>query len=248
MDNQQSGLTILGTQFGCGKTVLMTGLTAMLKEHGFEACAVKPLVSGQSHENEAELGFISAITGSFAVSPISVLSPTMGISEANWQQAIKLGRSVPPLSLVELPGSAATPLVFELGKGKRRSLGWKDSADMARQLGMPCLLVARHDLGALERLVLNAAYVLSKGLILLGLVTVEVVPNGGKGLESLMGRDAFELSLLAQTSIPYLGCIKYSPSISVPKVSQGNLIKSTSVGIELLGVMKALNLTIPVLG
>ena len=61
-NGQVSGLTILGTAFGCGKTVLVTGFAAMLSSYGFNVRAIKPIVIGASKNIEAELAFISSIT------------------------------------------------------------------------------------------------------------------------------------------------------------------------------------------
>jgi len=80
---------------------------------------------------------------------------------------------------------------------------------------------------------------------LLGLVTVETTADGGRQFEMCMSRDKAELSFLARTGVPYLGCIKHSPSVSVPEVNRGNLVKLTTGGLEFLEVIKDLNLQVP---
>jgi len=236
---------VIGTEFGCGKTVLVTGLAAMLKGNGFSVRAIKPIVTGKRKDIEAELSFISSITQTtFSESPF-VLEPEVGISSANWQKIIAASQYYLELTLVELPGSAASPLSFDFHPKSRKVTAWKDCADLALQIARGVLLVAKHDLSALEKLTVHSSYLTNKGVKLLGLITVETTADGGTELERLLGRDAFELSLLARTGIPYLGCIKYSPSVSVLSVNQGNLIKLTSAGLELLEMLKALNLPIP---
>jgi dethiobiotin synthetase len=242
---QKSGLAIIGSDFGCGKTVLLAGLAAMLRSNGFAARALKPIVTGRRDQIEAELAFISSITQTAVGSPPIVLDPALGISNGDWQKTVAAGRYFLELSLIELPGSSATPLNFDLTPRNNQASGWKDSADLAKEFARGALLVAKHDLTALEKLAVHSSYLINKGVKLLGLVTVETECEAGVALEKLMGRDSFEISLLARTGVPYLGCLKYSPSVSVPRVNQGNLIKLTTAGLELLDMLKALNLPIP---
>jgi len=242
---RKSALAVVGTEFGCGKTVLLTGLVAMLKSYGFSARAVKPIVTGKRDQVEAELSFISSITQTnVSASPV-VLDPSVGLSSADWNKVVAAGQYFLDLTLVELPGSSTTPLSFDYNAKNTKVVNWKDSADLALSFSCGALLVARHDLSALEKLAVHSGYLINKGLKVLGLATVETVEEGGNQLEKLLGRDAFELLLLARTSVPYLGCIKFSPSVSVPRVSQGNLIKLTATGLELLEMLKALNLPLP---
>jgi len=77
-----------------------------------------------------------------------------------------------------------------------------------------------------------------------GMVTVETQADEGKVLESKLTRTEVALLLASRTSVPYLGCLKFSPSISVPRVNQGNLIKVISEGVDLLLILKSLNLNV----
>src|SRR5262249_46735770 len=213
--------------------------------NGFSARAIKPIVTGKRKEIEAELSFISSITQTAFSEPPVVLEAEVGISGANWQKVIAASQYYLELTLVELPGSGSSPVCFDFNPKNRKVTGWKDCADLALQISRGALLVAKHDMSALEKLTVQASYLTGKGVKLLGMATVETSQDAGNELEKLLGRDAFELLLLDRTGVPYLGCIKYSPSVSVPGVNQGNLIKLTSSGLELLEMLKALNLPIP---
>ncbi|MGH9550767.1 MAG: hypothetical protein ACRD3W_15405, partial [Terriglobales bacterium] len=79
----------------------------------------------------------------------------------------------------------------------------------------------------------------------IGLITVETVHESGLELEAKTTRADFTIGLYTRTRVPYLGCVKFSQSISVPRVNQGNVIKQTENGIDLLLLMKALNVQVP---
>jgi len=44
--------------------------------------------------------------------------------------------------------------------------------------------------------------------------------------------------------VPYLGCVKFSPSISVVRVNQGNLIRLVNEGVSLAPISQATGLTL----
>jgi dethiobiotin synthetase len=244
-DLRVEGLTILGTEFGCGKTVLTTGLAALLNQQGFQAQAIKPIVSGSQTSWQAELSFISTITGTPLDYLPVLVEPGVGITTNSWRKIIVNKKVSSGPVLLELPGSCATPLIFDTQLPNAIDCAWWDSCDLAASFGYPCILVAKHNEEMMEKLSICSQYIKAKALKLIGLISVEVSPRYGGSLEERLTRTQTEILLQTRTQIPYLGCIKYSPSISVPLVKQGNLIKLTSAGLELLGLIKALNLKVP---
>jgi dethiobiotin synthetase len=241
------GLLVLGTEFGCGKTTGLAGLSATMREQGFTARAIKPVSSGSVIEREAEQSFIGTITRTPRTQIPLVLDRQAGLKEHEWQQAVLHARpGETTFTMIELPGGVATPMRFLRPSERSRGISWRDTTDFASEFGLPCLLVARHAFDALEKLRLASSYLKAKGLSVVGLITVETTLDGGRELELNMSREQVELALLEATGCPYLGCIKYSPSISVPTVNQGNLIKMTSGGVELLGLFKSLNLKLSI--
>src|ERR1700691_3365935 len=81
-----AGLTVLGTEFGCGKTVLIAGIAALLNEQGFQAQAIKPVVTGLQQAWQTELSFISTITHiPLDYRPI-VLKEGMGMDSNSWRK------------------------------------------------------------------------------------------------------------------------------------------------------------------
>jgi dethiobiotin synthetase len=165
------------------------------------------------------------------------------LTETNWHNAVLTSRDSQQLNLVEMPGGCATPICYE-PSGTGQTAAWRDTADLAREFDLPCILVAKHQRDALESLVVGAQYLNSQGLDLLALATVEVVQGGGAELENSTARDDFSLGLFSRTNVPYMGCMKFSVSISVPRVTQGSLIKTTA-GLDLLILLQAINLAVP---
>lgn len=238
-DKGAPGLTVLGTEAGCGKTVVTTGLTALLQEEQFKARAIKPISIGDRKECQTELFFMSSIARSPLDYPLHTLDRAGALNSLGWAEALNTCRGTSETTLLELPGSCATALT-----GIESDL--KDNADFARELGWPCLLVAREGPDVLEKLLLNTVYLHARKLKVIALVTVETGADFSPTSEGHNIWEVPEITLQERTGVPFIGCLKYSASISVPRGSQGNIIKTTSASLDLLAIIKALDLRISV--
>ncbi len=109
----QKGLTIIGTEAGCGKTVFMTGLSALLRQQGVDVRAVKPIVLGTRERAESEISFICSISGPPRNYPVSIISSAKNLSEAQWEHSLSVGHDSSQFCFVETPGSCASPMSFE---------------------------------------------------------------------------------------------------------------------------------------
>lgn len=234
-----SGLVIAGCQPGCGKTVVATGLAATLAEEGFAVKAIKPVCLGDRRHAEPELAFISKISKTPIDYPVYFVRDNETLSDFQWSEILRASRSDAEQVIVELPASCATRLRVD-----KRSGRWLDTGDLARDLSLPCLLVSSEGATAFEHLVLNATYLIAASLVnVIGLVTVETDKHSTAESIDLASR---AIALKERTGVPYLGCLKYSPSISVPAVNQGNLVKTTEAAVDLLPIIKTLNLRLSV--
>jgi dethiobiotin synthetase len=238
------GLTILGTETGCGKTAFMTGLTAILRQQGVVARAIKPVCIGPRDRAEAELSFMSSITGTPKTYAAALVASAKHLSNAQWSQALSICLNARELTVVETPASLVSAMTFEQEEDGGLARSWKDCTDFAVELSYPVIIVARHDQEAVERLILSCSYAQGRGLNVIGLVTVETASGLGRTLEAALTRSEVDLLLSSRTQVPYLGCLKHSPSISVHRVNQGNLIKMTSEGVDLLPIRKALQIEV----
>ncbi len=239
-------LAIIGTESGSGKTVLMSGLAGALREQGFTTRAMKPIILGSIRAAEPELSFISAVTHTPLGYPQIIIDKSVNLRDTNWHNTMNQGRTSDSLTILELPGGSATPVSFDDNQAETKVTTWQDTADIAANFNLPCVLVAPHSADAIEQLVLNAYYLTTRRVFVLGLATVETASGMGQEIENRIKREDFALALFNRTGAPYLGCIKHSPSISVPRGNQGNLIKLTTGGLDLLTLLKALNLTVSV--
>lgn len=239
-------LAVVGTGAACGKTVLLSGMAGALREQGFRTRAIKPIVLGQNRTSESELSFISSVSQTPPGYHQIFLETSGSMREAAFHKAISQNRDGESLTLVELPGGAATPVYFDDSESGSKVIEWQDTANIVRKANLPCILVARHASDAIEQLVLNAYYLTMQRIVVVGLATVETASGMGSEIENRMRREDFAMALFSRTGAPYLGCIKYSMSVSVPGCNQGNLLKLTTAGLDLLTVMKALNLTVSV--
>lgn len=245
------GMLIAGCEPGCGKTVVLTGLAATLREEGFRVRALKPVCLGSRRSAEAELAFISTIGHTPLTYPVTFVDRPTALNPMRWRDAISVAEESPVPVFIELPAAVATPLRSD-DTGR-----WLDVADLAAAFKLPCLLVAKEGRYAVEQLILNATYLIASAAVdVMGLVTVEVCPETTPERQQqllqtppaqvpppeLIDPDTRATALAQRTGVPYLGCIKYSPSISVSDVNQGNLIKTTSAGLDLLPIIKMLNL------
>ena len=98
-----TGLTIIGSEAGCGKTAAMAGLARALRDQGVNLRAIKPLSIGPGDKLDRELSFISMVTGTPRNhGAVSVVDRDMG--DVYWSEALSLALSGAQLTMVETCG------------------------------------------------------------------------------------------------------------------------------------------------
>jgi dethiobiotin synthetase len=240
------GLIIMGTEGGCGKTALMCGLACALQAKNIPTRAIKPLILGSRKSAEPELNFIQSVTRTPIKYPLQYLERPTSIHKTNWHNTILVSHSKTELTLIEVPGAPAAPICYDETHIGTLLPTWRDASDLAIEFQLPVLLVAKHASDCVEKLVTNAYYLTMHNIFVAGLVTVEVSEGLGQEVEGRMSRQDFALGLYSRTQIPYLGCLKYSPTISVPRVNPGELVKLTSNGLDLNILLRSLHLSVSV--
>lgn len=233
-----TGLIIAGTQAGCGKTVVATGIAATLQEEGLKIRAIKPICLGTAQSSRSEYAFLTAISHTPLDYPVQFADRPGALKPSQFQAAINTAVSGTEAVIVELPGGTATPLTLSDGRGN----SWQDSADFAAELIWPVILVDKASPDSFERLSLNARYLLDKGIELLGVCCV-MTDADAKLAEPVPHVLNWEIALAEKIGSPYLGCLNHSQSISVPKANQGNLIRTTSDALDLLPIIKATSMS-----
>jgi dethiobiotin synthetase len=231
------GLIIFGTESFTGKTAVMSALCAQMKEDGYQARAIKPLCIGSRVAVDAELSFIGRVTENPQAYEVSRTVVPGSISEFQWQCALSACRDASDdFTLIEMPASPATPLVWQ----EDPQSGWLDGADFAAQLNWPCILLTRYGLKTVEQLVFTSQHLILKGVKILGVVCVTTTPDAAPDLLP----ENIDMILSERLGVPFLGTVPYSQSISVLDQIQGNLIKLVSSHLDLLPVVEHLDLPI----
>jgi dethiobiotin synthetase len=167
-----SGLFVIGTDTGAGKTVLSAALLAAMSAAGFRARAHKPVVTGLDEPTgtwPCDHDLLARVTGTppDAVAPVSygpAASPHLaaelagqrldyGAILARARAALAAARKVGATLVIEGVGGILTPLTEE------RSI-----RDLAADLALPVVLSARPGLGTINHTLLTLEAARTAGL------------------------------------------------------------------------------------
>ncbi len=163
-------LLITGTDTGVGKTFITYNLALALKEKGIKVACFKPVETGVKDIPE-DGKLLSSATGQplEEVVPFRYklpLSPYAGYLEEGWKVDLEQVKSKffdlkgkYEVVLVEGAGGIAVPIVKDY-----------DYSDLAKDLDLEVLIVARAGLGTLNHTFLTCFYVQRKGLKIKGIV------------------------------------------------------------------------------
>jgi len=159
---------ITGTDTGVGKTHLTQLMVSCLRAEGRDAVGFKPLSCGDSYDGQI-LAAVSGILPLEEVNPLHFASPV-----APYFAAMLENKSIEPAALVEScrKFSEGREIVLVEGAG-----GWEVPitesyfiSDLAKDLGLPVILVAANRLGALNHILLTLAAIKAKGLTCAGII------------------------------------------------------------------------------
>ena len=160
---------ITGTDTNAGKTFVTALLTRSLRKAGFDTVAMKPISCGEPEDSRALLKAADNELSMEEVTPVSYSAPLAPIEAARLE-----GRTFDP--------SEVLPTFERLHRTHRSLLvegvgGWivpltKDysSADLAKAMGLPVLLVVRNRLGTLNHTLLTLESIAAHGLTCGGIV------------------------------------------------------------------------------
>jgi dethiobiotin synthetase len=228
------GMVVTGTHAKCGKTIACAGLAGVLNDLGFHAQAMKPLAFQPrvSLRRGYEQSFFDRVIPPLQMVDVVTSESPRAVSPMEYQRLMEACRKRVYPYLLETPGNAATPI-------RLASEEMKDAADLAETLGLPMLVVTSKQPDIIGTLAPVLAYLWSRDAKVAGWLAVETHPV------ETPDWDYEILYLRSQHDVPYLGEIPYSPSISVETLQQGNLLRATELGVDLLPIQQALDLLIP---
>ncbi len=159
---------ITGTDTAVGKTYLTRLMIASLRAEGRDAYGFKPISCGDRDDGR----MLAEISGNL---PIDVANPLHFASPvAPYVAALLENKSIDPAVLVKAyqKFSENKEIVLVEGAG-----GWEVPitenyfiSDLAKDLGLPVILVAANRLGALNHILLTLAAIEAKGLTCAGII------------------------------------------------------------------------------
>ena len=178
------GMVVAGTDTGVGKTFVTAGLAAALVRAGRRVAVMKPVAAGavdtaDGLRNEDALALIAAANSSAAyadVNPVCLPDPV-----SPHLAAARAGLRIEPAPLRAAASRLAADADYLLVEGAG---GWRapigevaTMAEVAREFGLPVLLVVGLRLGCLNHAQLTHATILADGLRFAGWIGNVVEPQ-----------------------------------------------------------------------
>lgn len=206
-----SAFFITGTDTEIGKTFVTCTLLHAARARGHRAVGMKPIAAGAEMVNAEFINEDAArirAAGSFdpglaLLNPYCLASP-IAPHIAAAEEDIRIEPRKILDAFAALRSQADVVLVEGVG-GFRVPLGDDyDSADLARDLGVPVILVVGMRLGCINHALLTAEAVAARGLQLVGWIANQVDPAMLRFEQNL---DA----LVARVPAPLLGVVRFQP-------------------------------------
>ena len=201
------GVFVTGTDTGVGKTLASCALVHALRNAGVRAIPMKPIAAGADGTSNADTVALLGAAGldpswASAVTPVLLREPMAPhIAAARENRALTLDFLAPAVLRLE---SAGDFLVIEGVGGFKVPLSDQlDTADLARALDLPVILVVGLRLGCLNHALLTADSVRAAGLPLAGWIANAIDP-------SMPGREENVEALERRLDAPLIGRLPHS--------------------------------------
>jgi len=219
------GIMVTGTDTGVGKTVVAAALAAALRARGIDSGVMKPITTGATRTETGlvsrDAAFLRAVTGitdsDDLVCPVRLEPVT-----APWTAAREAGEEIHILELLERFEELAglhELLVVEGAGGIAVPINGKYLfADLASEMELPVLVVARAAVGTINHTVLTIHFAKTHGLEILGIVI-----NGYPEEPDLAERTAPEV-IERLTGVPVLGLLPRLPGVDVENAEAEDLL------------------------
>lgn len=208
------GIFITGTDTGVGKTLLSAGLAAIFKEKGYDVGVMKPVESGCRREkgrlipsdaillkemacSQDELEIINPYALEHALAPAlaaEMEGVEIRIEVINRTYDLLISRH--DMLIIEGAGGLLVPL-----------FGHYFIADLAKEWGLPLLIVTEAGLGIINHSLLTIRYAQQRGIPVLGIVMNHT--SNRKGLAESLN----VTSLKRWAKVPFLGSIPFLPNL-----------------------------------
>ena len=211
---------VTGTDTGIGKTRVTTGLLKALAHSGRKTVGMKPIASGAERtpeglRNADALAIQAAASEKRAYALVNpyCFAPSVAPHIAALEAGVEISLDPIRAAYAELCRGADTVLVEGVG-------GWQvplspalELPDLARELGLPVILVVGMRLGCLNHALLTARALNADGLELAGWVANDIDP-------SFERPEANIATLEAELYAPLLTRLPFAPQASVDAVAE----------------------------
>ncbi len=202
-----SGLFITGTDTGVGKTLITAALAGALKDLGCDVGVMKPAQSGVEDGRDSDAGLLIRAAGitdpweqvvpySFQAPLAPMVAAELEGKQLQKQVVIAAYRSLAlkhRLMLVEGAGGLMVPLAGDFLV-----------AQLALELSLPLLIVARPNLGTINHTLLTI--ITARGM---GLEVAGVIINGYRAEQAGIAEQTAPEIITRFSGIPVLGIIPY---------------------------------------
>lgn len=167
------GVFVTGTDTGVGKTVVACQLVRQLRAHGIETAVIKPIETGVSVDGPADAIALREAAGNR--DPIEDVCPQQfELPAAPSVAAVSAGRRVDRSAIRSAYDRVCGGSDFVVAEGAGGLLvpidEQFDMLDLARELSLPALLVARAALGTINHTRLSLEFAQQRGLEVVGVV------------------------------------------------------------------------------
>jgi dethiobiotin synthetase len=168
-DGDPRGLFVAGTDTGVGKTVVAAGLTGWLREAGVEARAVKPAQTGHPPDDDAAV-VAAACDDEDAAVCHRRLEPALAPRVAAERAGVELSYDAILADCEDSVADAAAAVVEGIGGLRVPLAGDREVLDLAADLALPAVVVARSGLGTLNHTALTVDALHDRGVAVRGVV------------------------------------------------------------------------------
>lgn len=233
------GIFVTGTDTDAGKTVVIAGLAGAIKARGINTGVMKPVASGGirkgknflsqdalflagSINSDDELELINPITLELPLSPLAASRlEKKEINLESIRRAYHKLRQRHDFLLVEGIGGLLVPIKKDYFV-----------ADMAAEMGLPIIIVARLNLGTINHTLLTVNEASRRGISIKGII-FNCAKNRDTGLAEKTNPDLIkELS-----GVPIIGTLPFDPGVSVEDKKYGNITELTTEFIDIDGIL-----------
>ncbi len=229
------GIFITGTDTGVGKTVVAAGLAGALNANGINAGVMKPVATGAvwnkgrllSDDVRFLLNAINANDDPELVSPISIEMPAAPFT-AQLIDKIRIDISKISQAFLKLSSQYDFLVVEGIGGLLVPIRADYSVADMISDLNLPCIIVARPDIGTINHSLLTINEARNRGIDVKGFII--------NGFDAKKAGEIEKINpeiIEAVSSVPFLGALPFVPDLDESGLNFEKIIKLVQKHIDI---------------